>query len=81
MVQRLEDLVLRRLEHAALGQLSGARLTWSASAMAAALGWNEARRQSELEAVLVLLRRHRHAPPDAAAAETSAPAVRSSILV
>jgi glycerol-3-phosphate dehydrogenase len=58
MAQRLEDLVLRRLEHAALGQLSEARLVWSAAAMAAAFGWSEARRQSELAAVRLALGRH-----------------------
>jgi glycerol-3-phosphate dehydrogenase len=66
MAQRLEDLVLRRLEHVALGQLSEARLTWAAGAMAAALGWNEARRQSELAAVRLALGRHRPVPPAAA---------------
>lgn len=71
MALKLEDLVLRRLEHAALGQLSEARLTWSAAAMAAALGWNEARRQSELAAVRLTLGRHRPVPP--AAADQSLP--------
>jgi glycerol-3-phosphate dehydrogenase len=76
MAQRLEDLVLRRLDHAALGQLSEARLIWSAAAMAAALGWNDAHRQSEIAAVRLALGRHRPVPPAAADQTDPSPALQ-----
>jgi glycerol-3-phosphate dehydrogenase len=76
MTLRLEDLILRRLEHAALGELSEARLTWSATAMAAALGWNDAHRQRELAAVRMALERHRSVPSAAADQSDLAPAVQ-----
>jgi glycerol-3-phosphate dehydrogenase len=76
MALRLEDLVLRRLEHVALGQLSEARLGWAAAAMAAARGWNEARRASELTAVRLALARHRPVPPAAADQRQPSPALQ-----
>lgn len=62
MACRLEDLVLRRLDHAALGLLSEARLLWAATAMAEAHGWSEERREAEIAHVRRILGRHRGTP-------------------
>jgi len=63
MTWRLDDLVRRRLEHAALGLLSEARLLHAAGAMAKAHGWSAARRDAEIADVRRILCRHRGVPP------------------
>jgi glycerol-3-phosphate dehydrogenase len=50
-VQHLDDIILRRTLIGMLGELTPALLDELADIAAAALGWDDARRQSELERV------------------------------
>ena len=62
MALRLDDVLLRRLGHAAEGRLDEAQIAAAAAVMAEDLGWGAARRAREQAALAELLDRHRGRP-------------------